>query len=198
MGNFTTVPDVVVDQSFPPSLWESAIMNNLNLGVCRQLADHTCVGAEASIDFSSLPATFAHLLVFILARGDIAATQTSLNLQFNGDSGHYDWFSGLSGGSGSASAATSGQIGFMSGSTAPANKFSPYVLWIPHYAQASTQKGVQTLGFNTPGTGGANVDPYVNSIMWTAAAAAINEITFLPGSGNFVANSRFTVYGLPA
>ena len=194
MSNFTTVPDVTVGQSFPPSLWESAIMNNLNLGVCRQLADLTLTGSQSSIDFTSLPATFAHLMIRVLARGDTAATTVGMNVRFNGDtSTNYD-----DGSQSIGSSQTSGFVGNISGANAQANSFGSYSLWIPHYAQATSFKNLISLGFHATASGGGNIVNWSQGVIWKLAPVAINEVTLLPGSGNFVAGSRASIYGLPA
>lgn len=206
MGNFTTVPDVVAGQSFPPSLWESAIMNNLNLGVCRQLGDVTLGGSAATIAFSSIPATFAHLMLVVYARGDVAATFTNVNLRFNGDTGaDYD-IENLTANSttvsalGTASgAATSGLAARVPGSTAPASAFSAGLIWIPHYTNTVGHKPWLSLSHDRETSGGVsdNVLALFAGI-WFAAAAAINNVTLLPSSGNFVTGSRVTLYGLPS
>lgn len=199
MSGYTALPTKNPGDLLTSALWNTYLQGNADSGFCRKIADSTLGSPAATVDFTSLPATFAHLMVVIHARGDQAATQTSLNLRLNGDSGaHYDWFSEFTGSAGSSSAASSGQIGFITAASSPSNRFSPYVLWVPHYAQANTIKAVQTLGFNMTAGGAANITPYANSFYWFDTPAAINELTFLPGSGNLVANSRFTVYGLPA
>jgi hypothetical protein len=197
MGNFTTVPDVVVGQNFPPSLWESAIMNNLNLGVTRQLADTTLGGATATIAFSSIPATFAHLLLVGQGRGDTAATATNLNLRLNGDSATNYSTQQVQGSSATASAAvttaqTSAGIASMAAASATAGVFSPVFAFLPNYAGTVAQKDLLALDLFI-GT------PVVQLIggHW-ASTSAINSITLLPGAGNFIAGTRFTLYGLPA
>lgn len=203
MGNFTTVPDVVIGQSFPPSLWESAIMNNLNLGVTRQLADTTLAGSASTVAFSSIPATYAHLLLLFYARTTSATTTNDLvSVQLNGDTAaDYD-FEQMVGLGTSATAAqttgvTSATIGDAVGGGAAANLFSAYALFIPHYAGAANNKTILSLGGSKWGTSTSNLRAAIASAFWRLNAA-INQITFLPSAGSFATGCRFSIYGLPA
>lgn len=194
MGNFTTVPDVAVNQSFPPSLWESAIMNNLNLGVCRQLADTTVAGSSvANITFASIPATFAHLMMIVYARDTSAGTtHDDLLLQFNANVGsNYDEACG-----GGSTGQTSMQIGFVDSGAAAANRFLGTLIFIPHYADTNNHKIVMNAisgGWFTTASNisASGVGRWVNT-------SAITQILIKSSSGNLDIGSRATLYGLPA
>lgn len=182
------------------ALWDTYVLGNADSGFCRMIADVTLGAPAAIVDIGSptpLPQTFAGLMVVILARGDTAALTTSLAMRLNNDSGaNYEDFS--LGGSGIGSR-TSGRLGsgLVPAASATASLFGATVIWIPHYAQATSFKPYVSLGYYASSlTTQQGVDIYSGT--WGAAAAAINRITFLPGAGNFAAGSRFTVYGLPA
>jgi len=197
MGNFTTVPDVVSGQSFPPSLWESAIMNNLNLGVYRQLADTTLSSDTASITFASIPQTFAHLILAVYARDSGAGTTApdGLQAQFNGDTAaNYDWYEATLVGGGSFGQ-TSMRIGWVVPGGASANLFSATYILIPHYTQAVNHKAAVAIAT-------AKIS---NSIIYSThlgglwrSANALTQILLQSSSGNLKSGSRATLYGLPA
>lgn len=195
---YAAIPTKAPGDLLTSALWNTYLQGNADSGFMRMIADLT-VGASpvANVDFASLPQTFAHLFVILQARGDTAATSTTLNVQFGGDTGsNYDSGAGISGTV--QTGATSGSCGAMSAGSATANCFSPYLLWIPHYAQTDTFKVCQTLGFVAT-SGGVNLSPYSQQILWKKSApAAVDRIKFIPGAGNFVQFSRFTIYGIPA
>jgi hypothetical protein len=202
MGNFTTVPDVDTGQSFPPSLWESAIMNNFNLGVCRQLGDTTLGAPAATVAFASIPATFAHLLVVLSARGDTAATNTSVSLRLNGDTTAAYASQYIQGNAATASAveaasATSLTLAAIAAATATAGHTGGAAILVPQYAGTTFFKQAVAFGVLTQALTTGNMYAMLRSGVW-ANAAAVNSLTFLPAAGNFIAGSRFTLYGLPA
>lgn len=194
---YTAIPTKNAGDLLTAALWNTYLQGNAASGFMRMIADNTLSGNAANVDFTSLPQTFAHLFIILQARGDTGATSTQLSLRFNNDSGaNYDVGAGIGGTV--SGGATSGAIGPVSASTAPANSFGAYVLWIPHYAQANTFKACQTLGFVPTAAGGVNLAAYSQQILWKITPVAINQITFIPGAGNLVQYSRFTIYGLPA
>lgn len=164
--------------------------------------DSTLGASAASIDVTGISATYANLMISVYVRGDVAATTTPLLMRFNGDSGaNYD-FQQLIGSTATASASetfasTSMQVGYCPGSTATANVFSGAEVFIPHYAGSSNNKSALSLSglkFSAV-SGGMNV--IIIGCNWRSNAA-INQITFLPTTGNFVSGSRVTVHALGA
>jgi hypothetical protein len=196
-GNFTAVPDVVANQSFPPSLWESAIMNNLNLGVYRQIQDTTLGVDTANIMFASIPQTFAHLIVVVFARDSGAGTTSpdGLQAQFNGDTAaNYDWYESTVIG-GNQVGQTSLRAGWVVPGGASANLFSATYLFIPNYTQATNHKPAVAIA----------TAKMSNSIVYSThmggswrSASAITQILLQSSTGNLKAASRATLYGLPA
>lgn len=197
MGNFIPVPDVSVGQSFPPSLWESAIMNNLNLGVVRQLAPEVILsGSVASISFTSIPQTFAHLMLVMSLESD-QSTDQDLYLRLNGDTGsNYRWqrlyaqaTSTIADYDGGALVAQTvlGKIP-KTGVTAR----SSIVAHLPAYTDTTRYKG-HVATFTSIG---GSIYMGVAGGQW-ANANAITQLTILPAAGN-LATGRVTLYGLPA
>lgn len=162
------------------------------------VADTTLGASAASIDFTSLPTTYAHLLVVVYARSDRAATLDTVGGRFNGDSAaNYDYqYAGGSGATTSAAeslGATSFYVGDMPGNTAGANLFSTSVFTVSHYAGSSNNKS--TVGHNLVkiGTASGNLSARVIGGAWRSSAA-INRITLVSVLGNFVAGTRASVY----
>jgi hypothetical protein len=141
-------------------------------------------------------------MAIIYARGDIAATTSSVLMQFNGDTaGNYDWQQ-LRGAAATASASeafanTTGVVGVSPGGTAGANLFGAISLFIPHYAGTTNNKTWVSTSFAKVGTTTGLVlrDDFGGG--WRSSAA-INRVTFLPTSGNFVTGTRVTLYALGA
>lgn len=171
-----------------------------------QQINDSLLGADAAnIDFQSIPATFAHLIVVGYLRGTAAVTGTEFRCQYNADSGsNYDYQTIL-GNSTSVTAvgAVSGaqtfaRLGRMPGSTAPGNSFSTVVVFIGNYAGAIGHK--TGIGFSqSREAAGALTDNIVEiggSSWFNATPAAINRITFFPNGGNLKAGSRITLYGV--
>lgn len=200
MGNFTTVPDVIVGQNFPPSLWESAIMNNLNLGVARQLGDTSLGGPAATVAFGSIPVTFAHLLLIWEARTDVAATTDTLVAQYNGNSGTYAYQQLHAASTTLTGSQSSGQtnftLGTIAGASATATQFGVGFQLIPNYALTGGVVQKHGIGMGGVWAAAGFLDLIVGQL---ASTGAITSITLKPGAGsNLVANSRFSLYGLPA
>lgn len=164
--------------------------------------DTTLGGSAASIDITSISATYANLMLSVYARGDNAATTTSVLMRFNGDAGaNYDWQQ-LRGAAAVASAAeafanTTLATGVAPGNTAGANLFGALDIFIPHYAGSTNNKTFVSVSCAKVGTttGLILVDHFGGG--WRSNAA-INQITLLPTSGNFVTGTRATLYALGA
>jgi len=165
----------------------------------QRIADSTAGGAVASIDITSIPATFLHLLVVFYLRGDINGISTPGILTVNNDSGsNYDRES-IQAGAASVSSAeqiasTSFSLCDVVGATGPANSFSPGVLFIPAYAGAN-HKAMLTLSGMSRTTASGGTFWEANFLHWRSTSA-LNRLTFSAVTSNFVAGSRVSIYGL--
>lgn len=169
-------------------------------GALTQIADSLLSGAGASFDFTGIAATYTSLTCILYCRGDVAATTTPVLLRFNNDSGtNYDWellnAAAAAASAGEGIGATSVQIADAVGSTGPANAFTSSIITVPQYAGTTGQKCAYSYGGDktTVLSGGTFVRVY--SGFWRSTLA-ISRITLLPTTGNFVAGSRATLYGL--
>lgn len=163
--------------------------------------DTTLTGTASSLDITSIPGTFAHLEIFLYARGATAASSTGVVVRFNNDSGaNYDWHQLAGAGTVSATlteavAATSAQVGAMAAASAPANLFTGMVINVQHYAGATNQKVALARTAMKQANSAGNIYNLSNSVHWRSAAA-INRITLIPGAGDFAIGTRVTIRGV--
>jgi hypothetical protein len=124
-------------------------------------------------------------------------------VRFNGDTGaNYDAQSihnsaATTAAAGENLAATSGMIdrGVSPGGSAAASEFGVVVTLIPAYTDTVGQKGAISIIAGRSGTASGNLSAMLCATFWRSTAA-VNRITILPSSGNFVTGSRVTLYGL--
>lgn len=151
------------------------------------------------VTFSSL-GSYTHLKIFYDARGDQSATSSLMNLQFNGDTGsNYDaQRSSFNTGSGLTEqiAATSGIIGAVTAATGAANYSTSGEITIPNYRNTTFYKSAmsQIAGPLTVTTTG-NLFSRIHSVWWRSTAA-VASITLTLASGNYVAGTKFSLYGV--
>jgi hypothetical protein len=161
--------------------------------------DTTLGVAAATIDITGIVATYAHLMIEFYLRGDTAATATPLNLRLNGVSTASYQYQQLSS---SAAVTTSAEglattvitLGSIPAATATANYFGAGEILIPHYASGSNAKSVEAnLGYRT---GNLTGNGFTHRTSGWGPTAAVNQVTLIPGAGNFLAGSRCTVYAM--
>src|SRR5437879_836374 len=112
---YTALPTKNPGDLLTSTLWNTYLQGNADSGFRRMLADTTLGVAAATIDFLSIPATFAHLLLELYGRGDTALTAANVNIRFNGDSAaNYHW-QNLDGGGATAQASDAGAAAVTSG-----------------------------------------------------------------------------------
>jgi hypothetical protein len=196
---FVTVPDKALNDLFTEAMWDTYIKDDLNTGVVRPIAEATLTGTAASIDITSIAASWSHLFVVLFARSDTAAGNSAPTLRFNGDAGaNYDHQS-VRGNANAASAAetfaaTSARLGTIPANTAGANLFGGIGILIPHYAGANN-KTFWSVCAHKQGTATGNLIMDVYSGFWRSNAA-ITQVTLFPGAGNFATGTRATLYGM--
>jgi hypothetical protein len=152
----------------------------------------------ASIDITGIVANYAHLEIEIYARGDTAATSTTILARFNNDSTAIYNTQNLQAANTTVTAAgalNAAQltVGTMPAANAPVNHMGACRMLVPYYTGASGYKTMLGLSyFETADTAAGQAIYYTGGI-WKSAVA-INRITLLPGAGNFIAASRVTIY----
>lgn len=163
------------------------------------LITQTVLGADtASFDFTSIPATYESLKLVLTARGAASAAFVNGLLRLNNDSaGNYQWQymeasnTSLSGGRNAA--ATAITFGALPAGTATANKAGQSEILIPGYARTVFHKSTFAIGGYWNGTAGL---VFLNVAGEWAATTAIDRVTLLPSSGNWLAGSVCSLYGI--
>src|SRR3972149_5233498 len=156
--------------------------------------------AGTTIDFQNIPATYRVLVIYIYARGDTAATFVNLDLRFNADAGtnyHREFLAGT-GSSSTASQAgsdTEMQIGEISAANAPASYFAAGSGHIPYYANTVGFKAIYAETFDSRGTAATTQIRMMAGGLWLSTDV-INRVQLIVAAGNFVADSRATLYGI--
>ena len=172
---------------------------------CWNLIEHKELGGTAStVSFTSIAASYDHLLLLSSARCDHSGTNNSYKFQLNGETAATNYsYTELNASTSTPTSsqytteATAGGYVRVPAATATADTFSVTKFWIPNYANTSNFK--QVLTQNTmPNASTTNNEWYVKIVagLW-ANTDAVDEITLGPlGSGDFVQYSTFTLYGI--
>jgi hypothetical protein len=155
--------------------------------------------SAASVTFSNIPQSgYTDLKVVFSGRNSVNSTGLAIN--FNGNTSGYSyrrlWADGSSANSGSGSSLTlmEGILG-LSQNNYTASTFGNVEVYIPNYT-SSTNKSVSIDAVTENNATGSFTELYAG--LWSNSAA-ITSILFTPAdSGNFVANSTFSLYGLAA
>jgi hypothetical protein len=160
----------------------------------------TTVGAGGSgtITFSSIPSTFKHLQIRVIARGNNADTFDSYYVRYNGDSADNYTHQSFQGDGSTITRTTSSTTNAIrgndiTGNTAAASIFGAGVLDIIDYSSTVKFKNGKLLGgVDRNGTGMIAF----NTGYWRTTAA-ITSITITPVFGTlFVEYSSFALYGI--
>jgi hypothetical protein len=175
----------------------AAQMNGLPV----RIADVTLSASAATIDFSSIPSQFAHLMVVAYLRGDTAAAFVGVVMRYNNDTGsNYDTQFLAAGAAtvtaGEAFAGGAAQVGNVPANTASANVFGYVSIEVTHYANSANNKAHIATWAHKQGTASTNMQVGCWAGFYRSNTA-ISRVTVIPGAGNFVSGSRVTLYGLP-
>lgn len=167
-----------------------AIVQAASAGALTQIQDST-LGADGTFDFTSIPATYNHLLGMYRLRGAAATSTVSVFMRLNNDSGAtYQQINTQATG---AANQNQGLLGSAPGDSATANNVAAGLLFVPDYTPSTWFKIFvgSTAFWNEGTTSGMGVQ----GNMWDSTAA-VNRIQLLPSSGSWKAGSRFTLWGV--
>ncbi len=154
-----------------------------------------------AVSGSSIPATFRDLLVLHYLRGDAAVTNAEAILRFNGDSGaNYDYHRARWDTAGASLADAYAQTSIAqgihyAGSSASASRTGQGEITIPDYAKTTFHKTARLHASVFFGTAANNIYSGIASGLWRSTSA-ITRISIAPASGNFIAGSKVTVFGI--
>tara|TARA_R110000822_G_scaffold1273_2_gene5774 strand:+ start:1887 stop:3257 length:1371 start_codon:yes stop_codon:yes gene_type:complete len=151
--------------------------------------------SAASVTFDNLPPSgYTDLKVVASFRGTTAALYEITAIRFNGLSTNLSSKS-IEGNGSAASSISNSFIYFGSGdgASATANTFSNIEAYIPNY----TSSNYKSVSINSVGeTNGTTIYSQLTAGLWSSIAA-ITSVEIVP-TGNFVANSTFSLYGVAA
>lgn len=155
-------------------------------------------GGSSYVEFTSIPATYAHLQIRAIVRSD-RNTGDALNLRLNGDTGsnyayHHLYGNGSSAGAASGTSSTAIEAwANIANNSDTANTFAGGVVDILDYADTSKYTTVRSLqGTDTNGAGHI----YLSSGLWMNTAA-ISTIRFYVAYGTGVMQyTKFALYGI--
>lgn len=161
------------------------------------IQSYTITGSPNTVTFSSIPSTYTDLVVVCSARANYADTIGIMRIRFNGDTGsNYSMTQMYGNGSSGTSARVSNQTSFgleyISGNTATSGVFSPVILQVQNYSNATTYKTMLSR------TNDAAVRVVAQVGLWRSSSAitsiAIDEVL----GTNYAVGSTFTLYGIKA
>ena len=150
--------------------------------------------ATGYVEFTSIPSTFTHLQVRLIA--DTSSGDVSITARFNGDTGsNYAYHTLYGDGSGAYSnyngVSQTSYVSFARGGNA-SGVFGTAVVDILDYKNTSKYKTVKSLtGKDNNGSGLV----WLSSGLWQSTSA-ITSIRLTPESGNLNTYSSFALYGI--
>lgn len=166
------------------------------------LFDSTLSVAAGTIDTGAngIAGTSSALIVVAYLRSNRAATTDGCTLRFNNDATavYYTQSSeafGVTANGIETLAASSINLENVPGASSTANVFSPITFMVPAYAQTTGGKAVNGMAGYRTGTGSGNLLAKGLLGFWDSTAA-ISRLAFIATTGQFIAGSRLTVYGL--
>ena len=158
-------------------------------------------GGTSTITFSSIPSTYTHLQVRLIARSAYGSVSEAIRLRFNGDTATSSYSDHLVFGDG-ASVSTDYDVQSVSGinvhripaATSTASVFGGIVIDLLDYANTNKYKTLRSLGgWDANGSGRI----ILNSGLWGNSGSAISSITIVTSTGNnFAEYSSFALYGI--
>lgn len=156
-------------------------------------------GGSSTIDFTSIPTTYKHLQIRIIARTTATNNNSYSTIRFNNDtSTNYTSHQVYGTGSGSPGAYGVGDGTFIyaavgNAQSAPANTFGPGVIDILDYASTSKFKTLRGLSGSDSNGGGIAIP---TSGLWRNSGTAISSIQITTDGTSFAQNSQFALYGI--
>jgi hypothetical protein len=162
------------------------------------IATYALTSSQATITFSSIPATFKHLQVRMLARTDVNGATDNIQIYFNGDTSNAYSRHQFTSDFGSPASATADPdqplfTGTIGGNTNNANVFGLAIIDVVDYSVSGKLKATKAF---------TGVDYSTNGYMtqhsgtWNNTGV-ITSVSIAKQSGsNFVSGSRFALYGL--
>jgi len=155
--------------------------------------------AQSTIEFTSIPSTFKHLQLRLLARATDSNGANYVNLKVNSDTTGSNYARHVLVGNGSSAASSSStgstitNLGEIPAATAGSGMFGVFVVDFLDYQNTNKYKTIRSLGGNE--RNGAGEERF-NSILWmnTNAITSIQLTTYT--AANYAQYSHAALYGI--
>jgi len=153
-------------------------------------------GGAASMDFTSIPATYTDLCILVSARTALADPTGTLAFTINGSTSGYTnrnlYGDGSSVGSFYDNTTNKAWAGIITGANATANTFGSAFIYIPNYAGSNNKSFNSDVVMENNATLSYAV---INAGLWSNTAA-ITSIELNGNGYNFAQYSTATLYGI--
>lgn len=154
-------------------------------------------GGASTLSFNNIPQTFTDLKVVVSARQANSGTALEVYVDYNLNSASIygtTWLTGTGSGVASGRLASAGGVvqTFTTGSTATANTFGSFELYLPNYTSSNTKQSIIDAVTENNGT---TVEMKLTATSF-ASSSPITVIRFSPAGGSFVQHSTFSLYGI--
>jgi hypothetical protein len=164
------------------------------------IASVTLASAQANIDFTSIPSTYTDLVLKGSTRVSNSAVQDGISIKLNNNTAaNYSDRTVYGNGSSAASiynVAGDNNAGmywlYTSGNTATSSTFGNFEIYLPNYA-GSTAKSASYDSVSE--NNATSAFAFLTAGLWNQTAA-VNQITLIPASGNFMQYSTAYLYGV--
>jgi hypothetical protein len=168
------------------------------------IATATVSGSSNTITFSSIPGTYKHLQLRILARGTAtggSADPLILFVRANSDTGtnyanHRLVGNGATVAVGGSASQTRMTPAVYADSGYPANVYGAIILDILDYSSTTKNKTLRTISGVENNSGTASSQLNLRSDLWISTAAITTLTIENNGGDNFNSNSTFSLYGI--
>jgi hypothetical protein len=201
-GSATNVPVIVVDATGRiTSATTAAVSGGGGSGAVTLITETALVANAASVTFSSISASYRDLLVVVRGRGDKSATDVDVRVQFNGDTGfNYDAVYQISNASstminGDFIGGGYGYCGVLAAATTVASAAGHVEFRIYDYRGTTFHKTYRSRSANKRANTVGSFYEYDVSGDWRSTAA-ISSVVVFPDSGNFIAGTVVSLYGI--
>lgn len=160
---------------------------------CKLIGKTTLGSSAATMEFTSIPATYDDLVLVLSCRTDgsvFAEVVDDVTILFNNSSSNFTYRNVL--GLGNSVQSSTITHNFVNGSTSTANTFGNMEIYIPNYA-GSTNKSFSVSSVTENNATSARI--LASAGLWSQTAA-ITSVKIDPAYGLLVANSSAYLYGI--
>lgn len=161
------------------------------------IASTSLTGTQATVTFSSIPATYNDLSLVMSVRDTDATTFNPVNIVFNSDTTNYSFTYLRGNGSAAASFKQASPYSYFNayynnGGNATTSTFGSLEVYIPSYT-VSANKPVSIFGAQENN----NATAYIaTTATLFSSTATISSIQLTPNGGSFASGSTFWLYGI--